>query len=105
MIRKATEKDIPKIGDLLLQVDLVHHNGRPDIFKIGRKYNDSQLNELLSDPDRPILVSVDAEDKVAPLTDQALQEALQEQGYNVARRTVAKYREQLGIPVARLRKE
>lgn len=48
---------------------------------------------------------VDDEDKQNPLTDQALQEALQERGYNVARRTVAKYREQLGIPVARLRRE
>ena len=56
MIRKATEKDIPKIGDLLLQVDLVHHNGRPDIFKIGRKYSDDELKELLKDPNRPILI-------------------------------------------------
>lgn len=48
---------------------------------------------------------VDDEDKQNPLTDQALQEALQGRGYNVARRTVAKYREQLGIPVARLRRE
>lgn len=48
---------------------------------------------------------VDAEDKSNPLTDQVLQERLAEQGYNVARRTVAKYREQLGIPVARLRRE
>lgn len=48
---------------------------------------------------------VDEEDKQNPLTDQALQEALQGRGYNVARRTVAKYREQLGIPVARLRRE
>lgn len=48
---------------------------------------------------------VDEEDKQNPLTDQALQEALQERGYNVARRTIAKYREQLGIPVARLRRE
>jgi RNA polymerase sigma-54 factor len=40
-----------------------------------------------------------------PLTDQALQEMLAAQGYNVARRTVAKYREQLNIPVARLRRE
>ena len=48
---------------------------------------------------------VDEEDKQNPLTDQALQEALQERGYNVARRTVANYREQLGIPVARLRRE
>ena len=54
---------------------------------------------------RVIRELVDAEDKQAPLTDQALQEQLAEQGYNVARRTVAKYREQLGIPVARMRKE
>jgi RNA polymerase sigma-54 factor len=45
------------------------------------------------------------EDKNNPLTDQVLQERLIELGYNVARRTVAKYREQLNIPVARLRKE
>lgn len=47
---------------------------------------------------------VDAEDKNCPLTDQVLQEKLAERGYSVARRTVAKYREQLHIPVARLRK-
>ena len=54
---------------------------------------------------RVIRELVDAEDKSNPLTDQALQEVLAEQGYNVARRTVAKYREQLNIPVARLRRE
>ena len=48
---------------------------------------------------------VDAEDKKNPLTDQQLQEQLVGKGYKVARRTVAKYREQLHIPVARLRKE
>ena len=47
MIRKAQEKDIAKIEDLLLQVDLVHHNGRPDIFKIGRKYSEDELKALL----------------------------------------------------------
>tara|TARA_R110002050_G_scaffold221441_1_gene357254 strand:+ start:27113 stop:28570 length:1458 start_codon:yes stop_codon:yes gene_type:complete len=45
------------------------------------------------------------EDKNKPLTDQKLMAILQEKGYNIARRTVAKYREQLNIPVARLRKE
>ena len=64
MIRLATEKDISKIGELLSQVDLVHHNGRPDIFKIGRKYSDSELKELLKDTGRPILVSVDENDEV-----------------------------------------
>ena len=64
MIRRAKEKDISKIGDLLSQVDLVHHNGRPDIFKIGRKYSDDELKILLKDESRPILVSVDENDDV-----------------------------------------
>lgn len=64
MIRKALEKDIIKIGDLLSQVDLVHYNERPDIFRIGRKYSDEELKELLKDEGRPILVSVDENDEV-----------------------------------------
>ncbi len=48
---------------------------------------------------------IDNEDKKHPLTDEKLTEILQEKGYQIARRTVAKYREQLNIPVARLRKE
>ena len=64
MIRQAKEKDIPKIGDLLKQVCLVHHNGRPDIFNVGRKYSDDELRELLTDANRPILVSVDENDEI-----------------------------------------
>ncbi len=64
MIRKAEEKDILKIGELLLQVDLVHHNGRPDIFKVGKKYSDEELKVLLHDKLRPILVSVNERDEV-----------------------------------------
>ena len=64
MIRRAQEKDIPKMGELLSQVDLVHHKGRPDIFKIGRKYNDEELRLLLSDEEKPILVYVDERDEV-----------------------------------------
>ena len=45
------------------------------------------------------------EDKSKPLTDKLLADLLKEKGYNVARRTIAKYREQLGFPVARLRKK
>lgn len=48
---------------------------------------------------------IDKENKKKPLTDDALVTALKEKGYNIARRTIAKYREQLSIPVARLRKE
>jgi RNA polymerase sigma-54 factor len=48
---------------------------------------------------------IDAEDKRKPLTDETLMEILNDKGYHIARRTVAKYREMLGIPVARLRKQ
>lgn len=64
MIRFAEIKDIPKILDLLSQVDLVHHKGRPDIFKIGTKYNAEELKEIISDQERPILVATDENDKV-----------------------------------------
>ena len=64
MIRKAIKKDIPKIMDLLSQVDLVHHNGRPDIFKIGTKYDETELETMLNDTTRPILVSTNENDEV-----------------------------------------
>ena len=64
MIRRAIEKDIPKIIDLLKQVCLVHHNGRPDIFKVGTKYSAEELKAILKDETRPILVSVDENDNV-----------------------------------------
>lgn len=55
---------------------------------------------------KTILASaIEAEDKQKPLTDDELTELLKGKGYNIARRTVAKYREQLAMPVARLRKE
>lgn len=47
---------------------------------------------------------VDGEDKTAPLTDEQLMNALAERGFNIARRTIAKYREQLHIPIARMRR-
>lgn len=48
---------------------------------------------------------IEGEDKQKPFTDDALKDLLKEKGYNIARRTVQKYREQLNIPVARLRKQ
>ena len=64
MIRRAIEKDISKIIDLLKQVCLVHHKGRPDIFKVGTKYSAEELKSILKDESRPILVSVDNSDNV-----------------------------------------
>ncbi len=63
-VRFAKEKDIPKISDLLLQVCLVHHKGRPDIFQVGRKYSEEELKEILMNKERPILVAVDEKDEV-----------------------------------------
>lgn len=64
MIRRALEKDIPKIIDLLMQVCLVHHNGRSDVFKVGTKYSEEELKALIKDGNRPIIVNVDENDEV-----------------------------------------
>ena len=64
----------------------------------GEEVSSREVKRILKD-------CVDNEDKKKPLTDDALCDILKEKGYNIARRTVAKYREQLDVPVARLRKE
>ena len=63
----------------------------------GEEISNREIKKILEN-------AINAEDKVKPLTDEALMELLKEKGYLIARRTVAKYREQLNIPVARLRK-
>ena len=64
-VRRAENKDIPKIMDLLVQVDMVHHNGRPDLFKgPATKYNEEQLEEILKDDNRPVFVCVNEADQV-----------------------------------------
>jgi len=64
MIRWAKEEDIPRLMALLAQVDLVHHHGRPDLFKIGTKYSPEELKAILQDETRPILVATDGQDVV-----------------------------------------
>jgi len=64
----------------------------------GDEVSTREVKKILSD-------LIENENKKKPLSDERLTELLQERGYNIARRTVAKYREQLNIPVARLRKE
>ena len=62
-VRKATEKDIPKILELLVQVDMVHHMGRPDIFKgPATKYDAEELKVILQDDKTPVFVCVDEND-------------------------------------------
>ena len=63
MIRKAEKKDIPRILELLVQVDMVHHNARPDLFKgPATKYTEEELEVLLQDPLRPVFAAVDGTD-------------------------------------------
>ena len=64
----------------------------------GEEVSTREVKKILQD-------AIVAENKKKPLTDEKLGALLKEKGYNIARRTVAKYREQLSIPVARLRKE
>ncbi|MEJ6588707.1 MAG: RNA polymerase factor sigma-54 [Crocinitomicaceae bacterium] len=64
----------------------------------GEEVSTREVKKILSE-------AIDAENKRAPLTDEKLMNLLRGKGYNIARRTVAKYREQLNIPVARMRKE
>ena len=64
----------------------------------GEEVSTREVKKILSE-------AIEGEHKRRPLTDERLAEILNEKGYNIARRTVAKYREQLNIPVARLRKE
>ena len=62
-IRKAKEKDLDKIIDLLHQVCLVHHEGRKDIFKIGTKYSKEELEEMIKDDLNPIFVYTNETDQ------------------------------------------
>ena len=65
-VRMAENQDIPKIHQLLSQVCLVHHKGRPDLFKYGaRKYRDEELMDILQDPKKPVFVAVDEDGQVA----------------------------------------
>jgi RNA polymerase sigma-54 factor len=64
----------------------------------GEEASSREIKKILED-------AIGGEDKRKPLPDEKLAELLNSKGYNIARRTVAKYREQLNIPVARLRKE
>ena len=64
-VRRAKEEDIHGILKLLVEVDMVHHNGRPDIFKgPATKYNEEQLGEIIRDDKTPVFVCVDDEGKV-----------------------------------------
>lgn len=60
MIERAKPTDIPRLMDLLTQVNMVHHRGRPDLFKgPTTKYGEEELRDLLRDDSRPVFVERD----------------------------------------------
>ena len=64
-IRRAQEQDLDRILDLLVQVCMVHHNGRPDLFKgPATKYTRSQLHQIIQDENTPVFVWLDEEETV-----------------------------------------
>lgn len=65
IVRSAKTKDIPGLLALLVQVDMVHHIGRPDLFKgPATKYNEEELKAIIEDASTPIFVCVDENDTV-----------------------------------------
>lgn len=63
-VRRAEERDIDALLKLLVQVNLVHHKGRPDLFRAATKYGADDLKALLRDETCPVFVAVDAEGRV-----------------------------------------
>lgn len=64
-IRRAVISDMLGINKLLNQVLMVHHNGRPDLFKANvKKYTDEELAEIIENDQKPIFVAVDDSDEV-----------------------------------------
>jgi len=58
-IKKAQKENISDILKLLKQVAMVHHKGRPDIFKAGTKYSEEEIKDILKDNNTPIFISVE----------------------------------------------
>ena len=64
-VRKAEEKDLASVLRLLVQVNMVHHNGRPDLFKGPvTKYTADELREIFQNPETPVFVCTDDADAV-----------------------------------------
>ena len=58
----AQEKDVDRMLELLKQVNLVHHEGRPDLFKVNTKYSKEQLKNIINDVNTHILVATNQDD-------------------------------------------
>ena len=63
-VRRAEAADIPAIMELLRQVNRVHYDGRPDLFRLTTKYTEEELRGILANDRTPVFVCTDAEDRV-----------------------------------------
>ncbi len=63
-VRFAMENDIPAIMELLKQVNRVHQEGRPDLFKLATKYTEKELSDILKNDKTPVFVYEDADGKI-----------------------------------------
>ena len=63
-VRRAEERDIPAIMELLKQVCKVHHDGRPDLFRLATKYTEDELRAILENDDTPVFVCTDGVGRV-----------------------------------------
>ena len=105
-VSQITGYDISTISRVVSQKHLQTPFGTILLKELFTKSMSTQQGEEVSAEAirHAIATAVASEDKQRPLTDEQLTALLQQQGYNVARRTTAKYRDQLGIPIGRLRK-
>lgn len=63
-VRRAEERDIPAIMELLKQVNRVHYDGRPDLFKLSTKYTEDELRVILNNEQTPVFVCTDGDSHV-----------------------------------------
>lgn len=64
LVRRAKEEDIPAIIELLKQVNKVHYDGRPDLFKLATKYTEDDLKTILKNDQTPVFVYADEDQRV-----------------------------------------
>lgn len=63
-VRRAGKDDVPAIMELLKQVNRVHYDGRPDLFKLTTKYTEDELLAIVDDDQTPVVVCVDSDGRV-----------------------------------------
>ena len=64
LVRRAVGKDIPSLMELLKQVNKVHYDGRPDLFKLETKYSPDELSKIIADNDTPVFVCENEDGKI-----------------------------------------